>query len=213
MTRMIDLADFQQGAFVETGTGQGYRVIDAMRHGFPVIYSVELSEEVFASTYATIQQAVPTIPTISHVTLLQGDTIATLPGLCDLVKARQIYALSSIVTFWLDARPLHHPDGRVTAGSPPYPLLDELAILRKAFRGELWVPIILVNGISECLHGIQVGGAPITLAKVEAAIRAIDPDYTFEIGRVRSASPELVAGAEDVLAAYPAWFIEACRPA
>lgn len=209
MTRLLDLSAFQHGVFVETGTGRGDRVLDAIRLGFPVIYSIELFEDVFSAAYETVQQALPSLPTHSSVTLCHGDSHTSLQSLCETAKASLIDAKSGIITFWLDARPARHADGLVSAGSPAYPLLSELAVIRGAFRGALLAPVILVNGITEQLAGLRMQDPAASLTTVQAAILAIDPDYRFEIVRFQSGGAEPADEAEDVLAAFPAWFVDA----
>lgn len=69
--------------------------------------------------------------------------------------------------------------------------------------------MIFINGITEQVAGVRVNGAPITLATVHDAVKAIDPDYVLEIVRFRSGTGETLEELEDVLAALPAWYVEA----
>lgn len=208
MTRILDLAEFQLGFFVETGTGLGHRVVEAMRLGFPLIHSIELDHDVFLSAHDTVRKDTSTIPSPSKVMLYHGDSVSALPFICASIKLDMAYYKGSMVTFWLDARPNQYSVERAPSDVTPYPLFDELLVLRNAFRGSLWTPIILINGFSESLAGIRVNDAQITLDTVKAAIYAIDPDYCFEVVRFRSEIPELIDTSEDVLAAFPAWFAE-----
>ncbi|MDG5497466.1 hypothetical protein [Niveispirillum sp. BGYR6] len=211
MTRVIDLAEFQLGVLVETGTGLGDRVIEAMRLGFPAIHSIELFHDVFSVAHGRIQQAASISPTPSRIMLYQGDSVTSLPAICASVKAGMVDAISGMIVFWLDARPFRLPDGQLLAGSTPYPLLEELRIIRTMFRDSLWTPVILINGISESLAGIQASGMEITLSSVKEIIYSIEAEYSIETVRIASTISEGLPETEDVLIAFPAWFVESRR--
>jgi hypothetical protein len=92
---------------VETGTYLG-DMIEAMRPHFELIYSIELSEELF-------KKALQRFATAKNVELVHGDSGVQLP---DLVKKLKQPAL-----FWLDG---HYSSGFTAKAEKETPIYEEL---------------------------------------------------------------------------------------
>jgi hypothetical protein len=92
---------------VETGTYLGH-MIDATKHSFDRIYSVELDD-------ALHEAAVHRFARVAHVVLIKGDSAAIVPELLERIHEPAL--------FWLDA----HYSGQGTArGEEDCPILNEL---------------------------------------------------------------------------------------
>lgn len=100
---------------VETGTYRG-EMVQAMRHDFDAIFSIELSDVLH-------ERARRRFATASHVRLIQGDSGRQLASL--------VPRLDRPALFWLDG---HYSAGITAKGDQDTPILDELRHIVAAGR-------------------------------------------------------------------------------
>ena len=99
--------------FVETGTYRG-DMVEAMKHLFHRIYSIELSDTLFAAARRRFRRD-------SHIELLHGDSSQELGRIMERVDQP--------VLFWLDG---HYSAGDTARGEKDTPICDELAEIFRA---------------------------------------------------------------------------------
>ena len=141
--------------FIETGTYLGEGVTAALAAGFPVIRSVELSDELFAKNVRRFADR-PSVK-IYH-------------GSSDDQLWNMIADIDRPITFWLDA---HYSGGITVKGSENSPILKELAVIA---RHPIKTHAILIDDRR------QVGTVDfdfVTEEQIQNAIRAINPAYQF----------------------------------
>jgi len=92
---------------VETGTYYG-DMVDAMKHAFEHIYSIELSEALY-------QRASERFRKFSHIRLIQGDSGIELGNLVGTIDKPAL--------FWLDG---HYSAGETAKGEKETPVFEEL---------------------------------------------------------------------------------------
>src|SRR4051812_3513085 len=131
----FDLGEYLTEVFVETGTFQGEGVLKAFHAGFPEIYSIELSEELYRTAEENIREEVARSARQTSTQLYRADTLEALPVICDKIQHKP-------ATFWLDAHTHYFGDGRASYGSRPCPLIEELRIIRAAFNDSINLPIL-----------------------------------------------------------------------
>ena len=146
---------FGPRVFVETGTFAG-GMIDAVGRRFDRVFSIELDSGWHA-------RAVERFRTLTHVTLLQGDSGQRLP---DVLAQIQEPAL-----FWLDA----HYSGPITArGAIDSPIVKELEAIRAhRVRGH----IVLIDDI-RYFNGRD---GYLELPELLRWIRQVDPSGAVEV--------------------------------
>lgn len=107
--------------FVETGTYYG-DTTEAMRSHFDRVYSIELSDELFARASRRFRNA-------PDVELLHGDSGEVLP--------RVVRHLDEPALFWLDG---HYSGGETARGTDETPVLAEVrCVLESPVRGHVMV--------------------------------------------------------------------------
>src|SRR5204863_7391833 len=99
--------------FVETGTDRG-DMVEAMKPLFHRIYSIELSDTLFAAARRRFRRD-------SHIELLHGDSSQELGRIMERVDQP--------VLFWLDG---HYSAGDTARGEKDTPICDELAEIFRA---------------------------------------------------------------------------------
>lgn len=154
------LLKFPGRVFVETGTNSGDGVALALQCGFERVVSIELSDHYFALATARFADD-------PRVTILHGDSGAVL--------AQAIADFREPLTFWLDG---HTTPGMSLTAQAPCPILQELkAIAAHAIKTHT----ILVDDV-RCFSTPVLDD--ISVAEIEAAVRAINPAYriTYERG-------------------------------
>lgn len=154
------LLKFPGRVFVETGTNNGDGVALALQCGFARVVSIELSDHYFA-------QAAARFADDPRVTILHGDS--------GTVLAQAIDEFHEPLTFWLDG---HATPGMSLTAQAPCPILNEL----KAIGAHpIKTHAILVDDV-RCFSTPVLDD--ISVAEIEAAIRAINPAYriTYERG-------------------------------
>ena len=110
---------YDLGTLVETGTYKG-GTIDALRHRFRRIYSIELDDALYARARARFAG-------LSHVTILHGDSAQVLPAL--------LGELTDPALFWLDG---HYSGPGTAKGRRETPILEEIhAILAHPVPGHV----------------------------------------------------------------------------
>jgi hypothetical protein len=109
--------------FVETGTYYG-DMIDAVKNSFDEVYSIELSQELFAKAKKRFRND-------SHVQLLQGDSGTQLGGL--------LSKLNHPALFWLDS---HYSWGVTARGEKDTPIFEELTHI---FSGKKAGHVIVID--------------------------------------------------------------------
>lgn len=140
---------------VETGTYMG-DMIDATKHSFDVIYSVELDD-------AYHQTAVRMFAELAHVVLRKGDSSTVIPAL--------VQEIDEPALFWLDA---HYSSGRTARGEENSPILKELVpILTAEQRGH----IVLIDDAREFLG---LDGYP-TITRLGDIVSDYRPDLVMTI--------------------------------
>jgi glycosyltransferase involved in cell wall biosynthesis/SAM-dependent methyltransferase len=167
-------------AFVETGTALGRGVKAALRAGFKTIYSIEENRELYAFNRTQFKDA-------AGVHILHGESCKVLPQIMS--------ALHGSATFWLDA---HRTGGGLNGGQMPYPLLEELRIIkshavcthtlliddRRLFEREFGLK-------EECIH---------------EAILQINPKY--QLSHADSTPGHIAYGQKDILVVAPPMTID-----
>ena len=104
---------------VETGTYYG-DMVEAMKHVFDHIYSIELSKELF-------EKAKKRFKGLKHVELIHGDSGIEFRNLMDKINQPAL--------FWLDG---HYSGGVTAKGEKETPILEELQqILNAPDRGHV----------------------------------------------------------------------------
>jgi hypothetical protein len=98
---------------VETGTFMG-DMVEAMKHDFDRIYSIELSQKLFANAKARFQGA-------PNITLIQGDSGHAIKDV--------LAQLTEPALFWLDG---HWSDGITARGDRDTPVREELEAILAA---------------------------------------------------------------------------------
>ena len=148
---------FDTRVLVETGTYLGDMCI-AMRRGFAAIYSIELDQ-------ALHRRAELLLAGQPHVTLLRGDSAATLPAVLERIDSPAL--------FWLDG---HYSGGVTARGSVDYPVIDELCHIGTHRIND---HVVLIDDARLFTGG---GGTP-SLGSVLDAARGALPGHVVEIRR------------------------------
>ena len=131
-------------------------MIDATKHSFDVIYSVELDD-------AYHQTAVRMFAELAHVVLRKGDSSTVIPAL--------VQEIDEPALFWLDA---HYSSGRTARGEENSPILKELVpILTAEQRGH----IVLIDDAREFLG---LDGYP-TITRLGDIVSDYRPDLVMTI--------------------------------
>ena len=119
--------EYQCPFFFETGTYNG-DMIQAVKHDFKQIYSVELSESLYKQARLRFQND-------PHIILLQGDSGKVLP--------ETLKRISEPCLFWLDA---HYSGANTAKGENFSPIMEEIGpILNHYVRNH----IILIDDARE----------------------------------------------------------------
>ena len=201
MPILFDLAKYLGSVFVETGTGTGDGVIAAMRARFKHIHSIEISEDAHELAQLAVKAESEVSPPYGTVTLHKGFSADLLQSICEPLLW-QLSAKKSdhttFFTFWLDAQARLDTGTSAEIGTNPWPLLDELKIIRSLFKGALKPPVILINRLGLMNHPDAWGGHNVTLENVAQLIGKIHSSYGYHLYPGE-------AGENDVLAAVPAW--------
>jgi glycosyltransferase involved in cell wall biosynthesis len=173
---LVDLFKrYPNPVFVETGTALGRGVKAALRAGFKEIYSIEENQDLWAFNQAQFKDA-------ANVHILQGESRNHLPKI--------LATLDNPATFWLDA---HCTGGGLNGGQAPYPLLEELHIIRDC---TIHSHTLLID--DRRLFESEFG---LCETKVRDALLAINPDYRLETA---DSTPSSIAyGRNDILVAAP----------
>jgi hypothetical protein len=79
---------FANPIFIETGSNWGFGIQQALDEGFPVVYSIEIVDELFAHCFTEFRKN-------KNVHLYFGDCVTILPEILNEVNEP--------ATFWLDA--------------------------------------------------------------------------------------------------------------
>lgn len=140
--------------FVETGTYWG-DMVAAMMPQFDVIYSIELSTELYEKACRRFRHA-------DQTTLIQGDSGAAL--------ATMVPKLDRPTLFWLDA---HCSGGETARGASDTPVLEELKQILGAGTGN----VIIIDDAR--LFDTEPGYP--TLKEVYTFIRERRPDLDVEV--------------------------------
>lgn len=162
---------YRSSILIETGTWHGDGVQAALDAGFPCVYSIELSSELYCKSWLRFV-ADP------RVFLHQGDSARMLPLL--------LAQLSGQITFWLDA---HYSSGDTARGPVVCPLLGELDAIA---HHPVNTHTILIDDV-RLLGAKTEGGFPdVTLQQVIDTLWLMNPDYY-----ITQEGDVLVASVED----------------
>lgn len=146
---------FGLNILVETGTYYG-EMIEAMKHRFDAIYSIELSQELYV-------QATERFKKFKHIELIQGDSAAALGPI--------VAGLTQPALFWLDG---HYSGGVTARGSNDTPIDEEIShILSAPCREHVMI-----------LDDARLFGTDPAYPSQEALfkrIRSIRPDLTITV--------------------------------
>lgn len=140
---------------VETGTYHG-DMVEAMRHHFDAVYSIELSEQLHLKAAARFHGT-------ENVFLIQGDSGVEIERLTK--------QLTQPALFWLDG---HYSAGETARGSVDTPILDEL---RHIFEAPDLGHVVIIDD-ARCF-GVDEGYP--TIDELEAFVLARRPDADFTI--------------------------------
>ena len=99
--------NFSLKLFVETGTYRG-KMVNATRHIFERIYSIELDDELFKNAKKKFSE-------YNHISIIQGDSSKVLPTILSNINQPCL--------FWLDA---HYSEGYTAKGEKETPIIEEL---------------------------------------------------------------------------------------
>ena len=141
--------------FIETGTFLGDMVY-ALRQSFDQIYSIELSEELWARCNKRFAKQ-------GHISIPHGDSGQVLPDLLSRIKAPCL--------FWLDG---HYSAGITAKGNKETPILEELEYI---FAHQIKDHTILIDD-ARLFTGQQ--GYP-HLETVQDLVMKRDPSKIFEV--------------------------------
>ncbi len=150
---ILDYANqYHTKTFIETGTYEG-RTLNALKYHFEQLYSIELSEQLFARARKKFKR-------YSHMTLLQGDSSRVL--------AELLPQINTPCLFWLDA---HYSYGNTAKGDVSSPVLAELTHI---FNHPIQNHVILIDDARD----FGTGDYP-TMEQVEALVRSKRPGFKF----------------------------------
>lgn len=147
--------EFSCETFVETGTYLG-DTVEAMRHHFTKVLSVELSPELFAQNQQRFKH-------VKNVWLWCGDSGQMLAGMLPHIQGKAL--------FWLDG---HYSGGRTARGDTDCPIIKELQAIACHSRKDHCIVI----DDARCF-GV-LADYP-TIETVQSLICAINPDYKIII--------------------------------
>lgn len=140
---------------VETGTFRG-DIVAAQRKNFKHIYSIELSEKLYA-------KALDRFRSFDNITILQGDS--------GIVLNEIVCLLTQPAIFWLDG---HYSAGETAKGDKDCPIFEELdCILIK----NLHKHVLLIDD-ARCFNG--QGDYP-TIENLTAYIKSKNNQYELEV--------------------------------
>jgi hypothetical protein len=140
--------------FIETGTWHGDGVQQAIDAGFKVIYSIELSLELY-------QRCCERFKDVPFVSLIQGDSCIVLEDV--------ISSIGDPITFWLDG---HFSGGDTVMGKYKSPIMQELdAIGRHPIKNHT----ILIDDLRDW----YIGNTGFNPDMIKDKILSINPNYTF----------------------------------
>jgi hypothetical protein len=108
-----DFRPYWNPVFIETGSGDGTGIKAALKCKFPIIYSIELSQEYFDRCHVKFAMRK------RRVRLYKGDSKEVLPHLLSNINKR--------CTFWLDA---HYCGGESGGNGGTAPLMEELKAIK-----------------------------------------------------------------------------------
>lgn len=140
--------------FIETGSYTGDGIQFALDAGFPLVYSIELSQSLFSLCCRRFENN-------SKVIVNHGDSSEVLP--------RLLKYIDDPVTFWLDS---HYSEGVTARGKKETPLLEELVAISEH---HIKTHTILIDDLrcwNKDIHGFDT-------RELVRIITAINPDYCF----------------------------------
>jgi len=146
---------YRTPVLVETGTYLG-EMIEAVKHDFQTIYSIELSRELHNAALRRFRGS-------PHVKLWQGDSTSVLPSI--------IAALESPCLFWLDA---HYSAGITAKGATDTPIVRELEMI---FDAGLGSNVVLIDD-ARCFNGDNDYPA---IAELESWVHSRDVSCRFHV--------------------------------
>ncbi len=147
-------ARYPNPVLVETGTWHGDGVAAALEAGFPCVYSIELSEMLYA-------RACDRFHGDPRVTLYVGQSNVWLPEVLDLIDGP--------ATFWLDA---HYSAGDTARGDVFCPILDELALIARH-------PVKTHTLLIDDLRLFGPGEFGVSYEQLHSALMDINPTYVL----------------------------------
>lgn len=148
-------AEFSLRILVETGTYLG-AMIEATKDSFASIYSIELDRALY-------RRARQRFRGYSHITVLNGDSGATLGNVLD--------GIHEPCLFWLDA---HHSGVLTARAELESPVREEM---RQILRHPVVDHVVLID---DAHAFVGQGGYP-TLAELRTQVAARRPGWTFEV--------------------------------
>lgn len=140
---------------VETGTFRG-DMVAAQRKNFEHIYSIELSEKLWADAVTRFQK-------FDNITILQGDSGKVLKDIILLLKQPAI--------FWLDG---HYSAGETAKGEKECPIFEEIDCI---LINNQYKHVLLVDD-ARCFNG--QGDYP-TIESLTAYIKSKNNQYELEV--------------------------------
>lgn len=144
--------------FVETGSADGTGILAALRNGFPMVYSIELSVEYFNRCKLRFYNRK------RRVRLFQGSSQEMLPIVLSKINEK--------CTFWLDA---HYCGGSSGGQGGPVPIMDELKAIKNHHIKDHTILIDDIRLLRE--ENGEWDYINFTLKDVEDMIYSINPKY------------------------------------
>jgi hypothetical protein len=126
----VDLTQYMNPVFIETGTFDGAGVKQALKAGFKKVYSMDVN----ARKIQRVSQKLSDHTHSGRLHLYLGPSTEVL--------LRVLPNLKTGVTFWLDA----HPDGPLSLDGGNCPLRHELAIIAKHIQ-HLPYSVVLIDDL------------------------------------------------------------------
>lgn len=174
MSIKFELGEYLTDVFVETGTGHGGNIIQAIHAGFPDIHGIEISPALYENARDEIGKELGRSPRQSNVMLYCGHPTIGLEQVCEKVQHKRATILLNSYTG--KSRDVQE----AASNGEARPLLDEIRIIRRWFHDSLIPPIVMIGGIKDNASP-QPGVASPSLGEVVEALLDLCDDYQFRI--------------------------------
>lgn len=158
------LFQYLNDVFVETGSGGGGGIQNALKYGFKEIHSIEINKQSY-------NHCVRLFSNNKNVNLYLGDSADMLPQILSKIKAK--------ATFLLDA---HVMDINQTHGKLICPVLEELRMIITHSKGLGIKHSILIDDL-KLFNGEVKSFNCIKVSDIKDLVGGLDSTYRFSVGK------------------------------